>query len=156
MKITLGFEPVFASAYNNVFADLDRQKPINIKGYDVMINAEAYTGADGPDLAYGFRVRQTKYQLKIQRTSAEDVRISVKDSTGSEVIGTNVYDYVKSIAGVSNTPKSSLEPDKMTFDVEHQGYKLRIVFQNVNMTFGPNDETSLNFNALVMFAAPEQ
>jgi hypothetical protein len=77
----------------------------------------------------------------------------VKDAAGKELVGTGIYDFVKSISAVGNEGKAGLPPEKMTLNVENNGYKLRIMFQNINVTYG--GESNSDYGLYVMFGAPE-
>jgi hypothetical protein len=51
-------------------------------------------------------------------------------------------------------PKQALPPEQMTFDVENNGYKLRVIFQNINITKGDSLEAGVDYELMIMFGVP--
>lgn len=155
MKSTLGFEPAYADIdTGNFFASLDMQKPFAINGFDSFVNVSFYSGmpkGNQPDC--DLEVRGEKYKLSFTTVSAQDVRVSVKNAQGAELVGTNLYKYAKNLKGISNTPKEMIAPDKMTINVINNGCKLRIIFQHVNLNYDPNDPRA-EYSVFILFAAP--
>lgn len=156
MKSTLGFEPAYAEAdFSNFFASLDSQKPFEISGYDTFVNASFYSGMQqGDQPVYDLLVRGVRYKLAFETVSSKDVRVSLKNEQGAELVGTGLYEFAKSLSGISNTPKESIAPEKMTFEVVENGYKLRVIFQHVNLNYDP-DEPRYEYSVFVLIAAPE-
>ncbi|MGE5380186.1 MAG: DUF4153 domain-containing protein, partial [Methylocystaceae bacterium] len=153
IKSTLGFEPAYNNGpVKNFYASLDMQKPINISGYDMYFNTYLNQGTGANQPVYDFEVRGSKYRLEFNRISAQEVRILVKNAAGKELVGTGIYDFVKSISAVGVAGKTGLPPEKMTLSVENNGYKLRIMFQNINVTYG--GEMTSDYGLYVMFGAP--
>lgn len=155
MKSTLGFEAAYtteATANNYFFAKLDMQKTLNISGYDVMYTAHTYRGMGKEDIApIDFELGNQKYQLKVERLSPQEVRVSVKDAAGVELVGTGLYDFVKSMRATGSNTKQAFSPAQMTLDVENNGMKLRILFQDVNITFGNGTDAGADYNFTIMF-----
>jgi hypothetical protein len=158
MKSTLGFEPAYVGARsdsNYFFANIDMQKPLSINGYDIFINTSSHRGMDKSNQpSFDLDIRSVKYKLSLERLSPEELRVSVKNTDGAELVGTGLYDFTKNLAEIGNNPKEALAPEKMTFDVEKDGYKLRIMLQNVNMTYGTAPDTGVDYSLFVMFGAP--
>jgi len=157
IQSTLGFEPAYDTGkdMNNFFANLDMQTPLNISGYDIMFNTNSYRQMDKIDQpSFDFEVRGEKYRLTLERLSAQECRVSVKNAAGAEVVGTGLYDFTKTLSGVGNRPKEALDPETMTFNVENNGYKLRIMFQNVSITNGGGSETGVDYGLFVFFGLP--
>jgi hypothetical protein len=157
MQSTFGFEAAYEGAdanQNFFYASLDTQKPFNISGYDMMFNFNAYrkmAKADQPN--YDFEVRGVKYSLAVERLSSREALVAVKDANGAELVSTGLYDFVNSLP-VTNSRKSALAPENMTLNVEKGGYKLRIVLQDVNITYS-GTEAGVDYNGMVLFGAPE-
>ncbi len=158
MKSTFGFEPAYTdNNAKNFYASLDTQKPFKISGYDIGVSSFANTNMEKGNLTpIDFQVGQVKYQLVLKPISAKDVRVSVKTVEGREVVGTNLYDFAKNLSGTTNMPKESLSPEKMTFDVEKDGYKLRIIFQNANLYYGggADEDFTYDYSLFILFGAP--
>jgi len=157
MQSTFGFEPAYEGVGGNenfFFASLDMQKPSDISGYDMMFNINAYRTIDKfNEPRFDFEVRGIKYILAVERISTQEAYVSVKDASGAELVGTGLYDFTKSLSSVSNSPKEALSPENMTLNVEKNGYKLRIILQNVNITYSGVD-AGVDYNGMVMFGAP--
>lgn len=156
IKDTLGFEPAYADAdAKNFFANIDMQTPFDISGYDIIVNADLPRYEEkSKQPASDFEVRGVKYKFVFKRVSSEEVHVSIKNDDGVELVGTGVYDHARALVGISNTPKEAVAPEKMTFDVEKDGYKLRIMFQNVNINDGGGSDNGVDYSLFVMFGAP--
>ncbi|MGE5455258.1 MAG: DUF4153 domain-containing protein [Methylocystaceae bacterium] len=153
IQSALGFEPAYAGSVNNFYANLDMQKPFDISGYDICVNTflnRSMGNTNQP--SYDFEVRGVKYQLAFDRISEQEVRVLVKNSAGTELVGTGLYDFTKKLSENGNMGKEGLLPEKMTFSVENNGYKLRIMLQNVNITYG--SESGVDYGLFIMFGAP--
>lgn len=157
MKSTFGFDPAYEGADSNqnfYNANLDTKKPLNINGYDILLNFNTYRTMPKTDQPiYDFELRGTKYSLTVERLSPQEARVTVKDANGAELVSTGLYDFVKTLPPVTNSPKSALAPENMTLNVEKGGYKLRVVLQNVNITYSGTDG-GVDYNGMVLFGAP--
>jgi hypothetical protein len=157
MQSTFGFEPAYegsAGNQNSFFASMDTQKPVNITGYDMMFNFNADRTMDKvSEPRFDFEVRGVNYSLTVERLSPQEANVSLKDANGAELVATGLYDFTQSLSLVSNSAKGALSPENMTLNVENNGYKLRVMLQNVNMTFGGAD-AGIDYNGMIMFAAP--
>jgi hypothetical protein len=161
MKKTFGFEPAYPtlnSGDNRYFnASLDNRVPLSVSGYEVFLNAytERYT-AENQVTTSQFSLKGTNYSLQIKRTSKQDAYVSVLDATGKELVGTGLYEFAKEIPGTGTAVKEGMfkegvTPEEMTFDVEQNGFKLRIVLQNVNFTFGNDTDSGVDYALYVLF-----
>jgi len=157
MQSTLGFEPAYEGSeadINNFFASTDMQKPYNISGYDIFINASSDRRMVKANQAvFDFEVRDVRYRLSLERLSPQEVRVAVKKADGVEVVATGLYDFVNSLSSISNRPKEALDPEAMTLNVENNGYKLRIMLQNISITRSGTD-AGVDYSLFVMFGAP--
>jgi hypothetical protein len=155
IKSTLGFEPAYTGYSQNFFASIDMQKPFSISGYDMCINTNLDRNMDKSyQPAYDFTVRNVKYQLTFERVSPQEVKVSVKNANGKVLVGTGLYNFAKSLAAAGNEPKNAFSPERMTLNVEKNGYKLRVMLQNVNVMYGPGSDAGVDYSVLVMFGAP--
>ncbi|MGD0153447.1 MAG: DUF4153 domain-containing protein [Thermacetogeniaceae bacterium] len=157
MKNAFGFDQVYAGAIvnNNFYANMDIQQPVNIQGYDMLVNANSDRGMTraGQQPAIDFEVRGIKYKLILDRLSPQEVRVSIRNAAGIELVGTGLYDFATSLSGASNRPKEALSPEAVSLKVEKDGYKLLIMLQNVNITYGGTD-AGADYNLFIMFGAP--
>lgn len=160
MKNTFGFETAYEaikSDFKTFNAVLDSKKPFSISGYDIIINKGSYVRmAEKQPPTVDFQVGNTKYILIVERLSPEEVKVSVKNSEGVELVGTGLYDFTRSLSGVGNAPKEALPPESMTLDVENNGYKLRIILQNVTVVYGTGSDAGVNYDFFVLFGEPQQ
>ncbi|MDD3024789.1 MAG: DUF4153 domain-containing protein, partial [Syntrophomonadaceae bacterium] len=156
MKSTLGFEPAYGDADpNNFFASIDREEPFDINGYDTFVNTSFYSGmSKGDESIFDLEVRGEKYKIIFETESSKDVRVSVKNARGAELVGTGLWDFAKSLSGIGNMPKEELSPSHMTFDVAKNGYKLRILFQHVNINYDNATDPIVEYSVFVLFGAP--
>ena len=154
---TFGFEPAYEGAgvdTNNFFASTDMGKPYNISGYDIFVNASSDRRMikDGQS-SFDFEVRGIKYHLSMERLSSQEVLVTVKNADGVQVVGTGLYDFAKSLSAVSDRPKEALAPETMTLNVVNNGYKLRIMLQNISIT-STGIDAGVDYGLFVMFGAP--
>lgn len=157
IKSTLGFEPAYpGNESKNFYASLDMQKPFSIEGYDLCINTFLNSNGDKKPgtSSYNLAVDGIKYKLEFRQVSSDDWYVSVKNADGAELVGTALAKYWESVIAVGNMPKESIDPGKMTFDVEQNGYKLKIMFQNINVYDGPGSDRNIDCSLFVMFGAP--
>lgn len=158
MPDTLGFEPAYPDIgrdENYFFASLDMDQAVNISGYDVMVPVRSYRGMSKDEMPEdSFTIRDSKYQVSLERLSPQELQVSIKNDKGEELVGTGLYDFVKSLRKTNNNPKEALDPEEMTFDVENNGYKLRIMFQDVNVTYGNGADAGVDYNFYLLFGPP--
>lgn len=158
MQKILGYEPAYeyvGGIRDNFFANLDMQKPLNIDGYDVLFQTGAYRGMDLKEKPnYDFEVHGAQYRLMLERLSPQEIRVSVQSAAGTELVTTGLYDFAASITGVSNRPKEALDAEELTLNAEGNGCKLRIIFQNINITYGTGADAGADYNMFILIAAP--
>ncbi len=158
MKDTFGFDAAYEDWSEKYFgASLDTQKPIEISGYDIFIHVQSYTMMDDSAYSpYDFQVRNNKYKLIIKRISPQEVNVSVSNQKGIELVSSGLYGLASALSKVSNTPKGSLSPELMTLDVQKNGYRLRIILQEVNINYGTDKDPTINYDFLVLFGEPSK
>lgn len=158
MLSVFGFEPAypnFGRDDNFFFAGLDMNQVVNINDYDVMVLVHSYRGMVKDEMPEDhFTIRGTQYQIGLERLSPQELRVSIKDDKGTELVGTGLNKFVKSLRKTSNSPKEALDPEEMTFDIENNGYKLRIMFQEVNVIYGGGADAGVDYNFYLLFGAP--
>jgi hypothetical protein len=154
MPKTLGFEPAHSDmdgiVYDNLFANLDTSQPISISGYDVYRYCYSHRFDEG-DQSSEFEIDDEKYTLWLKRLSRQEVRVTVHNLAGIELIGCNLYDLAGKITEFTNKGKDSLPPDKLTLDTENGPYRLRVIMQNVHITTGNVDDAGVDYEMMVMF-----
>jgi hypothetical protein len=152
MESVLGFEPTYPNYVDEnaryFYAGLDAQKPISISGYDIFINvfSERYMKDQGTK-SYYFTLKGVDYELFVERLSNQETKVAVRDVSGTELIGTGLYEFAKDLPKLGNAPKEAIPPEKMTLDVSQNGYKLKIIFQNVNF----ENDVGVDYSLLVLF-----
>ncbi|MEQ8174117.1 MAG: DUF4153 domain-containing protein [Syntrophomonadaceae bacterium] len=157
MQKTLGFEPAYEmmGGMQNFFANLNMEKPMDINGYDVMLQVEAFRGMEQKkSTVYDFKVRDASYQLRLERLTPREVRVSVATAGGEELVSTGLYDFATSIKGVSNRPKDALDASELTLDAAGNGCKMRIIFQNVNVVYGSGADAGADYMMFILIGVP--
>ncbi|MGV8905892.1 MAG: DUF4153 domain-containing protein [Acetobacterium sp.] len=156
LQKTVGFKPTFP-AYEDansgyIYASLDSLKPLPISGYDFMVSyySDRYMDKQMPS-TFEFSLDGKDYLLEIQRESNFESRVKVLDPAGKELIGTGLYEYAKTLPGVGATMKEGLPPEEMTLDVANSEYKLRIIFQNVSITQGNDQNAGVDYGLYILF-----
>lgn len=156
MKSLLGFEPAYARGdieNKHYFANLDAEQPIDVSGYEIMTNMDlprkmkAKTG----EIEHDSVVLNSDYKLVSKRLSEWEVHVAVQDSSGTEVIGTGLYDFTDRIAGEGIETKQLRTPEQMTLDVENSDYRLRVIFQNIYVTKGDGPDAGADYGLIVLF-----
>lgn len=155
MEKTFGFEPAYSNEMGSryFYANLDMEQPIDIQDYDIIISTNSYREMNINKPAVYFNVGGEQYQLVLKRLSPEDVWVSVRNENGNELVGTGLYEFTQNLAGIGNRPKNMLAPETMTFDVENNGYRLRILFQNININYSGSN-AGVDYSLYVMFSTP--
>ncbi|ADY55877.1 hypothetical protein Sgly_1579 [Syntrophobotulus glycolicus DSM 8271] len=158
MKAVFGFEPAYEGAgatSDHFYAALNMQKPLSVSGYDVMVALSNYRGMsmgkNGEEFERTVKIRNKDYIILAERLTPQEVRVSVQDPVGMEVIGTNVYEFATSLSGARNEPKEMLEPEVMSIHAENNRYKLKVIFQNINITFGTESDAGADYDLIVLF-----
>jgi len=161
MKTTIGFEPTYSSYPGEetqyFYASLDAANPLNITGYDISVNTYSNRSENLKEsTAFDFAVRGTDYVLSVERVSKDEAIVSVMDATGKELVETGLHDFAKNMAGTGDgsLSKESLPPEDMTLDVDQNGYKLRIVFQNISTTYGNGTDAGTDYATIIFFSSP--
>jgi len=161
MNKILGFEPAYPQAeeYEEkeyFYLSSDMQEPYIISGYDIIYDSYSDRWAKDHAEEYDLTVRGKPYKLVFERISEMELQIKVMDAAGQEVISTGLYEFVKTLP-LHSSPngKGNIEAEKMTLEVENDGYKLRVMLQNVNGFSGEGQDKGIDYDFIVMFGAPE-
>ena len=161
LKATVGFEPTYTSYPGEetqyFYASIDAVKPLNISGYDISVNAFSNRSENVKEpTTFNFNLKGTDYILSVERESKDEAIVYIKDSTGKEIIKTGLNDFAKNIAdvGAGAPSKEAVSPEDMTLDVEQNGYKLRIIFQNISITYGNGTDAGTDYALYILFASP--
>ncbi|NLC06559.1 MAG: DUF4153 domain-containing protein [Syntrophomonadaceae bacterium] len=158
MQLVFGFEPAYqymTGPPNYFFAYLNMEKPLNIDGYDVLFQTGTYWHRDPQEnITYEFEVRGVQYRLILEQLSPHETRVSVQNAAGKELVATGLYDFANSLTSISDRPEGALDAEELTLDTESNGCKLRIVFQNINITYGTGADAGANYSMFIMIAVP--
>lgn len=159
MKKVFGFEPAYPEYGKNMdffYASLDNSKAIGIAGYDIMIPGHVYQNMPAKDMpADQFVIQGVSYNLELKRVSNYETQVIIKDGDGKKLLSTGLYDFVKSLKKNSNRPKESMLPAEMSFDVSNHGYKMKILFQNINVSYGNGVDVGANYDFYILFGVPK-
>lgn len=160
MKPTFGFEPTYP-AYTGgdqryIYVSLDGQQPLPVSGYDVLLNAFIGRYMNEKEMVdRDFEFDGKTYGLKVDRISNDEVRVSILDSSGIELVGTGLKEFAQGLVGETTVTKEALSPNEMSFDVIENGYKLKIIFQNISYTSGSGTDSGMDYGFYVLFATPK-
>ena len=161
METVIGFRPTYpnygSEDHRYFFAHLDNQQPLVISDYDisVTINSERYTGYQGKSSSTRFLLRGEEYQLYVDRSSSEDERILIKNSAGTELIGTGIIDFIMELEEGGGELKEMLPPAKMTLESVQNNYRLKIIFRDININYGSDPKPIIHYSADILFGAGE-
>lgn len=159
MKSTFGFEPTY-SGYSGgeqryFDASLDAQQPLPIEGYDILLNTFAGRYMSEKEIKdMDFELNDKTYRMKVNRISKDEVYVSILDSSGIELIGTGLYEFTQGLFGEDTMTTKTLPPIDMSFEVEKNGYQLKIIFHNISYTFGSTSDSGVDYGIYVLFAVP--
>ena len=160
MKSTFGFEPTYpwvtgAENQDYFFLSSDMQKPYIISGYDIAYDSYSDRWAENKT-EHDFIVDGKPYKLIFDRVSRMDLQIKITDAAGQELVGTGLYEFVKSLPlHASPGKQGNIAVEKMSLEAENNGYKLRVMLQNVNGYLGSGQEQGIDYDFIVMFGVPE-
>lgn len=156
MEKTFGYEPTYKAYLNGngkyFSVSMDGQKPLGVTGYDVLFNVFSGRYEKDKQLSdIGFSINDIDYRLKTNRISSQEVRVSIVNAEGMELIGTGLYDFALNLTDAETGTKGALPSNEMTLEVEKGDYKLRVIFQNVNFNFGSEPEAGVDYGLFVLF-----
>lgn len=155
METTFGFASTY-SGYdpNSKYTQfsLASNAPLPISGYDISVNLYS-SRYDSNNQPISFTVRNTAYSMSVSHTSDSDARVSVQTADGTELVGTDLYSFVKPLVDANPGSMGELPAEKLTLDAEQNGYRLRIIFQNVNVDSGSSG-IRIDYSMIVLFGAP--
>lgn len=157
MKVTLGFDQTYPGANPSsqyFYASINAQVPLDISGFDTSIVTYSNRNDKSGQPTFDLMIGGISYKMQINRVSNLETRISILNDQGTELIGTGLYDFAKKVTAIGGPTKESLPPSDMTLNVTKDGYKLRIIFQNINGTSGNTVDTGMDYTMYVLFAAP--
>jgi hypothetical protein len=104
---------------------------------------------------YEFEVDGAQYRLLIDRVSPQEARVSVQNAAGAELVSTGLYDFATSITtGITTGPKEGMDAEELTLDAEANGCALRIIFQNINITYGSGADAGANYDMFILVGVP--
>ena len=158
MEKVIGFAPT----YNNVnpdgakyiYLNIDNQKPIVITGFDLYTNL--YSGRfDKTSPNMNITMGNKKYVLEINRINNNDSKVMLKDEKGVILNTISLYEKAKGLIDKSTASKDMISPADMTFESDQNGYKLRIIFQNINGTLSSGTDAGFDYGFIVMIAVPK-
>ena len=162
MKKVFGFEPAYGGVSPDAqyfYAGLNMQKPMSVSGYDVLVAISTYRnvpeGKEIPNISsHDVQIQGRNYRITLERLTPLEARVSIKDPNGTELIGTNLYEFANTLTGVGTAPKEMLDPEAVTILVEKNGYKLKVLFQHINMNLGTSENAGADYDLFVFFGAP--
>ncbi|NLX89796.1 MAG: DUF4153 domain-containing protein [Syntrophomonadaceae bacterium] len=157
MKSVFGFEPAYPGmdrGFRYFYAALDAQQPVDISGFDIMVRANSHNRETEQTAEIDFTVQGEPYKFLLQRLSNKEVRVAVQNAAGEELISTGLYDFAQTIAEFGNESKHTLPPENMSLEVENNGYKLRVLLENININEDDSVYAGVDYGLMLMFGVP--
>lgn len=155
MQTILGFGPAYSYMPENArffSVNLEPQGALPIAGYDVLLQVATYR--QQTTTTQNFAARGTEYRLVLSRISQHEVRVSVQNNAGVELVSTGLEDFVTSLRSIDRQPKEMLDVNQLTLDAEANQCKLRIIFQGIQTVSGSNDGDGTDYNMFVLISVP--
>jgi hypothetical protein len=156
MKVTLGFDQTYPNGDIDAqyfYASLNAQIPMDVSGFDTTIPAYS-NRMDKATTSFDMTIRGVPYKLQVVRESTEEARVSVLDASGVELISTGLHDFANNLMSTGISSKDAMPPEAMTLAVTKDGYKLKLIFQNISASTGNATDLGVDYAMYVMFAAP--
>jgi hypothetical protein len=157
MEQALGFEPTYSYMAENItrfYANLNRQGPLPISGYDVLLEVTAYRYQQTRTITQSFTVRGSTYRLVVERQSPQEARVSIQDSAGAELVATGLNDFVTNLMAAGDLSERLLGPEQMTLDASGRDAQLRIIFQSIHAIHGSNQDDGIDYNMFILVSIP--
>lgn len=158
-KTTFGFEQTYDYAVPEetqyFYTRVDTLQPLSISGYDIAWLVESGRYSVGNQESYGFNTGESSYLFRVEHLSATDVRISVLDDSGKELVATGFYDFASQLKDQTGSPKEVMPPEDMSLEVSQNGYRLKIVFQWIDMFGEGSADERVTYSAHVYFDSKE-
>lgn len=158
MEKTIGFAP----EYNYVNPDGNQyfyitsngQKPLDISGYDTMSNL--YSGRfDKISQDMSFAKNGKNYTVGFNRVNNNETTVFLKDEQGQILVSMNLYDKAKGLIDLNTASKDMVDPELLTFDTEQNGYKMRVIFQNISATLAAGTDAGFDYSINLMVGIPK-
>lgn len=156
---TFGFDQTYDYAIPEetqyFYARVDTLQPLSISGYDIAWFVESDRYSIGNSESYEFNTGGSSYLFRVEHLSPRDVRVSVLDHAGQELVTTEFYDFALQLKDLVGSPKEVLPPEDMTLEVSKNEYRLKVVFQWIDMYGGGTADERVSYSAYVYFDAPQ-
>ncbi len=81
--------------------------------------------------------------ISVERLSNQEVRISVKDQSGPKCRN-RTFQFAKGLK--NDAQKYELPPEDMTIEVSDNGYRLKIIQQNVSIAQGTGNDDGVDYS----------
>lgn len=139
MKKVFGFDPSYMEyprkgTENYLYASLNSEIPLDISGYDIWSVVHRYRySSDNDELEQPIVLNGVQYNLVSTSLPGADMRVGLETLDGTELIGVNLLAPAMDIAaGPATEFKEMSSPEEMTYVVESNGYKIKVVFMNIS------------------------
>lgn len=155
METTFGFDSTYSGYDPNTKYtqfSIASNAPLPISGYDISVNFNS-NPYDPDDQSTSFAILDNAYRMSVSRISDRDARVSVQSADGTELVGTDLYNFAKTLMDGASNSTNELSAENLTLDEEQNGYRLRILFQNIYVDSGSSG-TGIDYNMTVLFGVP--
>lgn len=158
-KAAFGFDTTYANAWEGqtyFYAGLEPNPVVDISGFDQFVRVNLYRQMDASlKTDFDFMINQSAYHLSFDRIDQDEVIVRLTDGQNNVLIETGLVAFVEGLKQQTSSNKDQMPVERMTYDVEKNGVRLRIVFQFVNSTTGSSDAGS-DYDLFVMVDVPNE
>lgn len=124
----------------NVYLVLEQQMPVDIKGYDTLVNINVnIPGGRTTERLTELEKEGVRYILS-KHTEGEQCDIILSEGESRELIRFSTGEMFDRLAGYSSG-KGSITPGEATFSTENEAAKIRVIARNVNIDKGQDSMT---------------
>jgi hypothetical protein len=158
MEKAIGFAPEYN--YENpdgnqyFYITSNGQKPLDISGYDIM--ATLYSGRFdkiSPDMSFTSNAKN--YSVGFNRVNNNETTVFLKDDQGQILISMDLYEKAKGLIDLNTASKDMVDPELLTFETELNGYKMKVVFQNISATLTAGTDAGFDYSVNLMVGIPK-
>lgn len=119
----------------NVYLVLEQQMPVDIKGYDTLVNINVnIPGGKTTEKLLELEKQGVKYTLS-KYTEEEQCDIILSEDENRELIRFSTQEMLDRLSGYSSG-KGSIAPGEATFSTENEAAKIRVIVRNANIDKG--------------------
>ncbi len=147
----LGYDP-YGNGINKTTKTymINEGVPVDSSGYDYLSSASIYLPLGKNDNVVNMTVTRGGQDYSLRLTGEDNGTTVTLYRGNSKLLEAPVSSMTETINGYSYE-NGILDPDKMTFDIENDSAKIRIVFRSISIYSG-GEETNVDADTLILFS----